>query len=264
MARSSDSPLDLAGSQDLEILQLAYDRLRQQQALQAGFLGTASHELRAPINQIISVHQLVLAGLCDSPEEERQFLQQAQTALQQVLQNLDLLIQVSKLELGRVRPEREPMVPALVLLEVQQLLHMKAENAQCRLGLGGDDLDFDVQSVGDDRWLRQALVALVEGAIAAGSRQISATLASSAERMTITLTCDGDPTCWQAPAHPAEAAETGLDRGLNPEIHSELSPGFRYQLAERIVAQLGGRLTIEPGDGSIASQLCLEFSQAAG
>lgn len=259
MACSSNSPLDLAESKDLETLQLAYDRLHQQQALQAGFLGTASHELRAPINQIISVHQLVLAGLCDSPDEERQFLQQAQTALQQVLQNLDLLIQVSKLEIGRVLPERKPMVPALVLLEVQQLLHMKAENAHCRLGLGGEDLDFDLQSMSDGKWLRQALVALVEGAIATGSSQISATLAPADGGITITLTCDGDPACWQVTTHPTEKTEKSEPDPAS-ETHAELSPGFRYQLAERIVTQLGGRLTMEPGDGSTANQLWLELA----
>ncbi|MGB3135989.1 MAG: hypothetical protein WBB18_04195, partial [Nodosilinea sp.] len=52
---------------DLAELQLAYDRLLHQAQHQAAFLGTASHELRAPINQIISLHQLILEDLCEDP-----------------------------------------------------------------------------------------------------------------------------------------------------------------------------------------------------
>jgi hypothetical protein len=58
-----------------------------------------------PINQIISLHQLILEGLCESPEEEREFLTQANQAIYRVLQNLDLLINLSKLEIGALTPQ---------------------------------------------------------------------------------------------------------------------------------------------------------------
>src|SRR5688572_4119363 len=89
---------------DLETLQLAYDRLQHQAQQQAAFLGTASHELRSPINQIISLHQLILEDLCESPAEEREFIAQANQAIQTVLKNLDLLITLSKFDIGALHP----------------------------------------------------------------------------------------------------------------------------------------------------------------
>ena len=93
---------------DLATLQLTYDRLLQQTQHQASFLGTASHELRSPINQIISLHQLILEDLCESPAEEREFIAQANQAIQTVLKNLDLLITLSKLDMGSLQRQLSP------------------------------------------------------------------------------------------------------------------------------------------------------------
>ena len=125
----SANPMDVSHSSNQspqpDSTQLAQDRLQQMAHFQAGFLGTASHELRAPINKIISLHQLILEDLCENPEEEREFVEQANQAIFQVLQNLDLLIQVSKFDIGAVNPKLQPVFVQGVLDQVQQLTKMK-------------------------------------------------------------------------------------------------------------------------------------------
>ena len=214
---------------DSEPLQLAYDRLQGQYHFLAGFLGTASHELRAPINQILSLHQLILEDLCESPAEEREFIAQANQAITRVLQNLDLLIRLSKLEVGALQPQRQPVSLPDLLAEVEQLTTMKCTNRHCCLQVSPTPEPATVYS--DPQWLRQVLVLLVDGALAAGSRQLEI----SGEPQGLCLRSDSP---WPTTATPATEV-TQPPEGF--------SPGFYYQVAARMAAALQLSLTLTEG-----------------
>nr|WP_275330558.1 histidine kinase dimerization/phospho-acceptor domain-containing protein [Nodosilinea sp. TSF1-S3]MDF0364646.1 hypothetical protein [Nodosilinea sp. TSF1-S3] len=207
---------------DLAALQLAYDRLRHQAQQQAAFLGTASHELRSPINQIISLHQLILEDLCENPAEEREFIAQANQAIQTVLKNLDLLIALSKLDIGALHPQPQPTLLEPLLTRVQRLIEMQCVNRHCRFFLGPVEATLAVQT--DSAWLEQTLVMLIEAALAKGSPQISLTVAEAATSETIDLHLGANPGAAPAPSIAA------------------LSPEFRCQLAARLAPHLGATL----------------------
>ncbi|HEY9734737.1 MAG TPA: histidine kinase dimerization/phospho-acceptor domain-containing protein, partial [Trichocoleus sp.] len=141
---------------------LAYQRALALAQYQAGFLANTSHELRSPLNQVISLHQLIQADLCESPEEERLFLSQAQEATNRALQNLDLLTAISKLELGRTVPDLQPVQMTLLLTRFQRLIELQAANRNCRLKIALPS--EDLYGLSDPHWLQQAMVLLVEGA----------------------------------------------------------------------------------------------------
>ncbi|WP_017301294.1 sensor histidine kinase [Nodosilinea nodulosa] len=207
---------------DLATLQLAYDRLLHQAQHQAAFLGTASHELRAPINQIISLHQLILEDLCENPAEEREFIAQANQTIQTVLKNLDLLIALSKLDIGTVQPRLQPTFLEPLLTRVQRRIEMQCINRHCRFSLGPVESSLAVQT--DATWLEQGLVMLIEAALAQGSPQISLTVAD-------------DPAADEVVLHlGANAGEA-----IAPAA-AALSPEFRYQLVARLVPHLGAVL----------------------
>lgn len=223
------------GSAETTEIQLAYDRLQERAAFQTAFLGTASHELRAPINQIISLHQLILEDLCESPEEEREFLQQAHTAIYKVLHNLDLMITVSKLEMGRLQPVLAPVQLALVLREVEQLLTMKACNVNCRMQF--QPIDPDLYGLTDTPWLTQALMVLIEGAISIPCSQIEVSATRlSPDQVAIHLTFDGSVTVWLADP------SVGADKPIDQHSPVDLTPAFRYQLATRLLTPLQATL----------------------
>lgn len=221
---------------NLQALQLAYDRLQQQAQFQAAFLGTASHELRAPINQILSLHQLILEDLCESPAEEREFLAQASQAMHTVLKNLDLLITLSKLDIGAITPNLQVISLGPLLAQVQQLTQMKCLNRHCRLILEQGEGEGAVYS--DRQWLQQGLVLLIEAALGLGSSTI--VLKSSGENTnapTLTLTCNGsaDPSPHLASHEPDP---TGPAHPKPGPPFPALSPGFQIQLASRITPHL--------------------------
>lgn len=206
---------------DLATLQLAYDRLLHRAQHQAAFLGTASHELRSPINQIISLHQLILEDLCEDPAEEREFIAQANQAIQTVLKNLDLLIAISKFDMGALQPQPKPTLLAPLLTRIQRLVQMQCVNRHCRFSLGPVEPNLSVQT--DAAWLEQVMVMLIEAALAQGSPQISLTVADEATASEVVL---------HLGANPGEAQATA----------AVLSPEFRHQLAARLVPYLGGTL----------------------
>ena len=234
-----DHPLGPTPSQ-VQALQLAYDRLQQQQQFQAAFLGSASHELRAPINQIISLHQLILEDLCENPAEEREFLTQANGAIQTVLKNLDLLISLSKLEVGGVTPNLQELSLAPVLDRVQQLTQMKSLNRHCRLMVAQVDSMIVVWS--DRQWLLQLLVMLVDTAIDLGSDVITLDVAPVSQEVVLTLHCD-------RPLEPLSELVSVAEAEASPRTGYDLSPEFRGQLAARIVPHLGGQLDCRQLDG---------------
>lgn len=256
---------------DLEALQLAYHRLQQQYQALAAFLGTASHELRAPINRVISLHQLILEDLCESPEEEREFIGQANQAITRMLHNLDTLINLSKLDLGTLSPVFAPRALGTVLNQVRQFTEMQCINRQCRLtvNLGSNNLGSNnlgpnnlgpnlpgaeaLRVLSDDRWLLQALISLVEAALAAGSTAI--TLEPSAlnhQTVTLQFTCNAPAPQWPPtppPPLPTADADPNQPNGRTERTEpsplgslTPLSPSFRYHLAHRILGHLGSTI----------------------
>jgi signal transduction histidine kinase len=82
--------------EELKQTQLAYEMAKEMSQFKAGFLARTSHELRSPLSSLIGLHQLILQDLCDSPEEERQFVAQANTSALKMVKVLDDLVKVSK------------------------------------------------------------------------------------------------------------------------------------------------------------------------
>lgn len=227
---------------DLATLQLAYDRLLHQAQHQAAFLGTASHELRSPINQIISLHQLILEDLCDSPAEEREFIGQANQAIQTVLKNLDLLITLSKFDISTLQPQLKPTPLQPLLTRVQRQIEMQCINRHCRFSLGPVEAGLTVQT--DAAWLQQALIMLIEAELVQGSPQISLTVADDPDSEAIVLHLSASPGESPTPVVPA------------------LSPTFRHQLAARLISHLGSTLDPVNSADNAPTHLCLRLPQA--
>lgn len=234
-----------ADPREFEALRLAYDRLQQQYHALAAFLGTASHELRAPINQVISLHQLILEDLCESPDEEREFIAQANQAIAHILKNLDTVIALSKLDIGALEPAHRPIPLGKVLATVQRFTTMQCINRQCRLTVNpGPD---PPQVLSDEAWLTQALLSLVESALVVGSSAISLEVGGAGREtdggadqaaITLTLTCQGSASPWPPPTLPPP----------NPADTPEPShaAAFRYHLAQRLLAHLQGSMRPVP------------------
>ncbi|HAA29801.1 MAG TPA: histidine kinase, partial [Cyanobacteria bacterium UBA8553] len=107
--------------EELKQTQLAYQMAQQISQFKGGFLARTSHELRSPLSSLIGMHQLILNDLCDSPEEEREFVAQANNSAKKMVKLLDELIAVAKMEHGKTRLETRSLPLTKVFEDVHIL-----------------------------------------------------------------------------------------------------------------------------------------------
>ena len=80
-------------------------QLEEASRLKSEFLANTSHELRTPLNGMIGFLQLVLDGMCDSRDEERDFLQQALQCSRHLLGLINDVLDIAKIEAGKLTLE---------------------------------------------------------------------------------------------------------------------------------------------------------------
>lgn len=225
-------------------LDLSYRLAIEMAQFKAGFLSRASHELRSPLNSVISVQQLILADLCESPEEEREFTAQANVAAKKMLNLLDEVITVSKAEYGSMPPDIQPLQLAEVLQEVHTLTHLQAQNRSIRLVI-----EFpadEVTVLADRRWLKQVLVNLIEtpiGLMPEGSIRVTTQVSETLKQAHIQIEDQRPRESWQEPidlvqSPPPEASVASMPtRSLRPM-------GLTLLVCQTLLEQMQGRLEI--------------------
>ena len=232
--------------------ELAYQRAAERLRFTAGFLARTSHELRSPINQIIRLHQLILEDLCEDPAEERAFVAQAFKATQTVLKNLDLLISISKLEIGQIRPALQPLLLTDVLEEVERMTHLQMANRNCRFRLHFEEPGVSVLS--DQNWLQQALTMLIDQAIDVESQQIEIRVGSGADNAVKLAFLTDKSLRGDLSENAADAAPPALDPdALADQPIPSFSPALRQYLVEQILKALGGTLQVTDTPNALGS-----------
>ena len=78
----------------------AWQDARTANQLKNEFLANTSHELRTPLNGIIGSIRVIRDDLCDSREEELEFLQQADKAALHLLTVIEDILNIAKIEAG--------------------------------------------------------------------------------------------------------------------------------------------------------------------
>ena len=135
-------------------------QLAEASRLKSEFLANTSHELRTPLNGMIGFLQLVLDGMCDSPEEERDFQRQALECSRHLLGLINDVLDIAKIEAGKLSLEITPVDASALFDEVYTVTHVQAAQKGIRLTFeppqGGE---FRVR--GDFGKIKQILINLV-------------------------------------------------------------------------------------------------------
>lgn len=150
--------------QKLEQTQLAYAMAEHMGQFKASFFARTAHELRSPLSSLIGMHQLILSDLSDSPEEEREFIAQANISAQKMVKLLEEVVTVAKTEHGTETWQISPVQLKRTFKELKSLTHLQAANRNLRLEVVNPDPSWHVTA--DSRCFRQVLFGLVDSAIA--------------------------------------------------------------------------------------------------
>ena len=113
-------------------IETAWKEAQAANQLKSEFLATTSHELRTPLNAIIGCVRLVRDGYCDDREEEMEFLQRADEAAIHLLGIINDLLDVAKIEAGKLSVVMEPIDLRQLLKEVinLQIVHIQQKGLQ--------------------------------------------------------------------------------------------------------------------------------------
>jgi signal transduction histidine kinase/DNA-binding response OmpR family regulator len=131
--------------------------------VKSDFLAVASHELRTPITAIIGFLQIVIDGMCDTPEEAQRYLDTALISSQELLKLVNDILDIATIEAGEVTLSIAPMALGQTLRQVDRLSRLMAEQKGLALEIPEVPADLLVQA--DPDRLRQVLINLVNNAI---------------------------------------------------------------------------------------------------
>ena len=234
--------------QQLHQTELAYYMAIQLCQLKGGFLARTSHELRSPLNGVIGMNQLILAELTDSPEEEREFIAQANEAALKMVRVLDDVIDVAKLEQGSQQLAIQPVQVLNLFQGVQSLTHLQAQNRNLPLTIADPHPDWYV--VADPKRLRQVLVMLLDTAIAhtdEGSLSLTVQWSPDAETCQIVVSVPVAATLWSeenlpSPGKWRDPQGFALDKTAIVRLANQPfpHPGFTFAIARSLMQSMDG------------------------
>jgi PAS domain S-box-containing protein len=217
------------------------------------FLANMSHEIRTPMNAILGFTEVLRRGYGQSERNWQKHLQTIHSSGKHLLELINDILDLSKIEAGGLKVERIPCKPHQIIREVVQVLSVKAREKAI-------SLDFEFANaipetiLSDPSRLRQILTNLVGNSIKfteEGGVKIVAGFAASAAEPQLTLavidTGIGIPEDKQDSIFdPFVQADTSVTRKFG-------GTGLGLAISRRFAQALGGDITLrsEMGKGSV-------------
>ncbi len=154
-----DLTLHLEGARALA---QARDAALETARMKSQFLANVSHELRTPLNAVIGSAELLTSGRLDPEQEE--FAATLSRAARTLLDHVDGLLDLSKIEAGRMTMERTPSKLGPLLHDAVALVAARAAEKGLRLRVDVGECG-DWVLLGDPVRLRQVLLNLLSNAV---------------------------------------------------------------------------------------------------
>jgi signal transduction histidine kinase len=120
--------LNMALQQSVREARIATAMAREANRLKSEFLSTMSHELRTPLNAIIGFSDTMMAGMSGPLTEKQQHkLTRINLNSKRLLDLINDLLDLAKIEAGRVEVLHEPFSPAELAASIQAQVESLAE-----------------------------------------------------------------------------------------------------------------------------------------
>lgn len=250
--RDLNASLERRVAQRTAELELSRARAQAADRIKSAFLATMSHELRTPLNSIIGFTGILaqkLAGPLNNEQEKQ--LNMVRGSARHLLDLINDVLDISKIEAGQLEVRNEPFDPAASIAQVVALIQPAAERKALELSV---DVARGLPKVsGDRRRFEQVLINLLNNAIKfTDSGRVS---------LEVKAVDEASLPGWQGPCRAIKVviADTGigiskdnlgvlfqpfrqLDSGLSRQHEGT---GLGLAICKRLCELMGGTITAE-------------------
>ena len=133
--------------------------------LKSDFLATTSHELRTPLNGMLGFLKLILDGMVDDPEEQTQFIDEAYRSACHLLELINDILDIAKIEAGKMQLDLNPIQLDDLLIDVENFTRPQAQHKQLSFEIRTPDTRDKIILYGNYQRLKQVMLNLVSNAI---------------------------------------------------------------------------------------------------
>ncbi|MCA9152182.1 MAG: response regulator, partial [Planctomycetales bacterium] len=232
-------------------LQLAKDNAEAANLSKSRFLANMSHELRTPMTAILGYSDVLLDRCQDL--DNREYLQVVRRNGEHLLRIINDVLDLSKIEAGRMEMEELPVCPRALIDDVCNAMRVRAEGKGIRLQCEyAGPLPYRIHL--DPTRLRQIVINLIGNAIKftdVGQVTVQTTfevIEGQPSLLHVSVTDTGigmRPEQLETLFHPFAQADASTTRRYG-------GTGLGLSISRRLAQQMGGDIAVtsEPGQGS--------------
>ena len=226
------------------------DRAEDANRAKSKFLANMSHELRTPLNAIIGFSEIMSNGMFGALGSKKygEYCHDILTSGQYLLEVINDILDMSKIEAGRMKLEKEPLDLARTMAESLRVVSGRTIDKSLSFDVRIDD---DISIVADRRAIKQIIVNLLSNAVKFtpdGGRVLARSLVSE-NSVVLTIADSGIGIASHALRRlgkPFEQVESQLTK-------THAGSGLGLAIAKSLVNLHGGsmRLRSKPGTGTV-------------
>jgi signal transduction histidine kinase/ActR/RegA family two-component response regulator len=257
MLRQRECELELRVSERTRDLALATRAAEAASQAKSDFLANMSHEIRTPLNGVLGFAQLALIG-SQSPTQ-RDYLEKVQYSGKQLLRLINDILDMSKIEAGKLELESIPFDVDSVLKSAQAQLGHLAREKGLRLTVNAPPPQACMRLMGDPLRIEQILLNYLSNAIKftqRGGINLRAHVDDIGDGL-CNLRLEVSDTGQGLPAATLNRLFNTFEQGDNATTRRHGGSGLGLAICKRLAELMGGDVGAdsEPGRGS-----CFWFS----
>jgi len=230
-----------------EQLEIEKNRAEQSEKFKQQFLANMSHEIRTPMNAVIGMTNLLIDNHPRSDQDY--YLHAVKRSSETLLHIINDILDLSKIEAGKVELEKIDFSLQEVIKDVMQVLHYKADEKAVQLIADIDDIPV---LVGDPVRLYQVLINLAGNAVKfteRGSVQIVVRKVN-ADADQIAIWFSIIDTGIGIPREKLDFIFENFTQAHTSDTRKYGGTGLGLSISKQLIELLGGKIQIESEEGT--------------
>lgn len=239
---------------DVTELKRARDEAHEANKAKSAFLANMSHELRTPLNAIIGFSEMMINGTLGTIDNEHyvDYLGDIKFSAQHLLQIINDVLDMSKIEAGKMPLDEEPVDIKGLLSSVLRLMCAKAtENHITFIESTDDNLP---KLMIDERLIRQVFLNIISNAIKFSPPDNEIAISAHIEEGFLNISMQ-DHGIGIDEARLAEIMEP-FGQIHDPKLNSGQGTGLGLPIAKAMMEMHGGTLVISSIKGEGTTAMC--------